>query len=108
IKTYADGIGPWKPQVMALTVSPAPAGDAAFADVNTVTPTSLIEDAHKAGLFVHTYTFRNEKKYLAGFYKGDPTPQDLVFVRAGVDGVFTDFANTGVAALASYLKETGR
>ena len=65
-------------------------------------------DAHKAGLFVHTYTFRNESKYLAGFYKGDPSAEYLVFFRAGVDGVFTDFANTGFAARATYLQETGR
>ena len=107
IKTYADGIGPWKPQVVALTVVPFRAG-AGLADVNTVTPTSVIADAHKAGLFVHVYTFRNEQKYLAGVYKGDPTAEYLTFFRAGVDGVFTDFANTGVAARATYLKETGR
>lgn len=115
IKTYADGIGPWKPQVMSLTVSPFKATNAdgtpytgSLADVNTVVPTSLIADAHKAGLFVHTYTFRNEQKYLAGFYKGDPTAEYLAFFRAGVDGVFTDFANTGVAARKTYLAETGR
>ena len=107
IKTYADGIGPWKPQVMALTVAPFKTG-AGLADVNTVTPTSLVADAHKAGLFVHVYTFRNEQKYLAGFYKGDPTAEYLTFFRAGVDGVFTDFANTGSAARSAYLKETGR
>ena len=107
IKTYADGIGPWKPQVMALTVAPFKTG-AGLADVNTVTPTSLIADAHKAGLFVHVYTFRNEQKYLAGFYKGDPTAEYLTFFRAGVDGVFTDFANTGSAARSAYLQETGR
>jgi glycerophosphoryl diester phosphodiesterase len=115
IKTYADGIGPWKPQVMSLTVSPFKAGNAdgtaytgSLADVNTVTPTSLIADAHKAGLFVHAYTFRNEQKYLAGFYQGDPTAELLKFFRAGIDGVFTDFANTGVSARTAYLKETGR
>jgi glycerophosphoryl diester phosphodiesterase len=59
-------------------------------------------------LFVHTYTFRNEQKYLAGFYKGDPLAEYMTFYRAGVDGVFTDFANTGVAARAAYLKELGR
>ena len=107
IKTYADGIGPWKPQVMALTVSPFKAGSG-LADVNTVVPTSLIADAHKAGLFVHVYTFRNEQKYLAGFYKADPAAEYLTYFRAGVDGVFSDFSNTGVAARASYLKETGR
>jgi glycerophosphoryl diester phosphodiesterase len=115
IKTYADGIGPWKPQVMSLKVSPLKATNAngspyvpSLADVNSVTPTSLIADAHKAGLFVHTYTFRNEKKYLAGLFGGDPVAEFLVYFRAGIDGVFTDFANTGVAARAVYLKETGR
>jgi len=114
IKTYADGIGPWKPQVMSLTVSPWKATNAdgtpytgSLADVNTVTPTSLIANAHKAGLFVHAYTFRNEQKYLAGYYKGSPTAEFLTFYRAGIDGVFTDFANTGVAARAQYLQETG-
>jgi glycerophosphoryl diester phosphodiesterase len=115
IKTYADGIGPWKPQVMRLTVSPYPATNAdgspyvgKLADVNTIAPTSLIADAHAAGLFVHTYTFRNEGKYLAGIYKGDPTAEYLAFFRAGIDGVFTDFSNTGFAARAAYLAETGR
>ena len=103
IKTYADGIGPWKPQVMKLT---GPTG--AFADVTAAVPTSLIADAHKAGLFVHVYTFRNEAKYLAGVYKGDPAAELLAFFRAGVDGVFTDFANTAVPTRAAYLKEMGR
>jgi glycerophosphoryl diester phosphodiesterase len=115
IATYADGIGPWKPQVMQLTVSPYPATNAdgtpyvgTLADVNTIAPTALIADAHKAGLFVHTYTFRNEAKYLAGVYKGDPSAEFLAFFRAGIDGVFTDFTNTGFAARATYLAETGR
>ena len=115
IKTYADGIGPWKPQVMKLTIVPFPASNpdgtpytGKLADVNTIAPTSLIADAHAAGLFVHTYTFRNEAKYLAGVYKGDPAAEYLAFFRAGIDGVFTDFANTGVAARKAYLTETGR
>jgi glycerophosphoryl diester phosphodiesterase len=115
IKTYADGIGPWKPQVMAHTIQPFKATNAdgtpytgSLAEVTNVTPTSLIGDAHKAGLFVHSYTFRNETKYLAGVYKKDPVAEYLAYFRAGIDGVFTDFANTGVAARAAYLKETGR
>jgi glycerophosphoryl diester phosphodiesterase len=109
IKTYADGIGPWKPQVMAWKIAPFPdAGTGSLADVNSVTPTSLIADAHSAGLFVHTYTFRNEQKYLAGAYAGSALEEYLGFFRAGVDGVFTDFANTGFDARALYLKETGR
>jgi glycerophosphoryl diester phosphodiesterase len=113
VKTYADGIGPWKPQVMAHTIVPFKATNAdgtpytgSLADVNTITPTSLIADAHKAGLFVHSYTFRNELKYLAGIYKGDPAAEFLTYFRAGIDGVFTDFANTGVAARASFIKES--
>jgi len=115
IKTYADGIGPWKPQVVRWIISPFPATNAdgtpftgTLADVNTVTPTTLIADAHKAGLFVHSYTFRDETRYLAAAYKGDAEAEFLVFFRAGIDGVFTDFATTGFAARADYLKETGR
>jgi glycerophosphoryl diester phosphodiesterase len=32
----------------------------------------------------------------------------LAFFRAGVDGVFTDFSNTGVAARALFLQDNGR
>ena len=103
IKTYADGIGPWKPQVMKLTGSTG-----TFAGVTAAVPTSLLADAHKAGLFVHVYTFRNEAKYLAGVFNGDPATELLAYLRAGVDGVFSDFANTAVLTRAAYLKETGR
>lgn len=103
IKTYADGIGPWKPQVMKLS---GPTGT--FAGVTSAVPTSLLADAHKAGLFVHVYTFRNEAKYLAGVFNGDPANELLAYFRAGVDGVFTDFSNTAVPTRAAYLKETGR
>lgn len=115
IKTYADGIGPWKPQVFAWKVTPWKDKNAdgtpyagSLADVNSVEPTSLIADAHKAGLFVHSYTFRNEARYLPGKYKGDPVGEYLDAYRAGIDGVFSDFTNTAVAARAQYLKETGR
>src|SRR5256885_10577182 len=64
IKTYADGIGPWKPQVLAHSVVPYKDG-AGLKDVNTVKDTGLIRDAHKAGLIVHSFTFRNEPGRLA-------------------------------------------
>lgn len=103
IKTYADGIGPWKPQVMKLSGS----ADGSLKGVTSAAPTSLIADAHKAGLFVHVYTFRNEAKYLAGTFNGDPEAELQAYLRAGVDGVFTDFANTAVPTLQKYLKEAG-
>lgn len=112
IKTYADGIGPWKPQVMRLMLKGTNADSSAhtplLSDVNNVTPTTLIADAHKAGLFVHAYTFRNEKKYLPGLFKDDPVAEYLVYFRAGIDGVFTDFSNAAVVARDTYLKEIGR
>jgi glycerophosphoryl diester phosphodiesterase len=115
IKTYADGIGPWKPQVMTHKMLPLKARNpdgsayqALLSDVNIVTPTRLIADAHKAGLFFHAFTFRNEKKYLAGLFNADPAAELLLYFRAGIDGIFTDFSNTAVAARANYLKEIGR
>ncbi len=105
VKTYADGIGPWKPQVMSWKAAPFKAGATLTADVNSIEPTSLIADAHAAGLFVHSYTFRNEQKFLAAAYQGDPVAEYLQFFRAGIDGVFTDFANTGFAAREQYIAE---
>jgi glycerophosphoryl diester phosphodiesterase len=115
IKTYADGIGPWKPQVLPLKIMPWKDKNSdgtpyagSTRDATTQSPTSLIADAHTAGLFVHVFTFRNEKKYLAADYNGDPQAEYLKFFRLGVDGVFTDFSNSAVTARTAYLKELGR
>ncbi|MDQ0468169.1 acid phosphatase [Labrys wisconsinensis] len=115
IKTYADGIGPWKPQIVPVEISPWTDKNAdgtpftgSTRQARTQPPTSVIADAHKAGLFVHVFTFRNEKKYLAGDYNGDPQQEYLKFFRLGVDGVFTDFTNTAVIARMAYLRELGR
>ncbi len=108
IKTYADGIGVWKPAVIALSVAPPPLDNGSLAAVNTAKPTSLIADAHKTGLFVHAFTFRNEKQYLAGVYKGDPAAELLTFFQAGIDGIFTDFTPTAIAARTDFLKKPAR
>ena len=97
IKTYADGIGPWKPQVLAHSVVPYKDG-AGLKDVNTVKDT---------GLIVHSFTFRNEPGRLAGLYKGDPVQEYLAYYRLGIDGVFTDFTDTAVTARKAYNKEIG-
>jgi glycerophosphoryl diester phosphodiesterase len=114
VKTYADGIGVWKPQVMSWLISPFPAADAdgapftgTMADVNHVTPTSLIKEAHAAGLFVYSYTFRDETRYLPGIYRGDPKAELIQFFEAGLDGAFTDFADTGAEARKDFLEEIG-
>ena len=116
IKTYADGIGPWKRYIVSVKGTVGTDGklidingDGKINDADTTTmePTSLVADAHKAGLMLHPYTFRNEKRRLASNYKGDPKEEYKQFFRLGVDGVFSDFADTALAARAEYLKEIG-
>ncbi|MFL6267963.1 MAG: glycerophosphodiester phosphodiesterase [Actinomycetes bacterium] len=99
IATYADGIGPNKD----LIVPRDSAG-------KLQTPTSLVRDAHRAGLVVHPWTFRRENDFLPlDFRQGNPAspeflraPGDLpaelrLFLRLGVDGVFSDNADVAVA-----------
>ncbi|GAB7080486.1 glycerophosphodiester phosphodiesterase [Megalodesulfovibrio paquesii] len=66
-------------------------------------PTSFIEDAHKAGLLVATYTMRNEPRYLAKDYNGDPEAEYLQYYKLGVDGVFSDFPDTALKARTKFL-----
>ena len=108
IKTYADGIGPWKPYLIASKGVDANK-DGKADDVNgdglvneadrTLLPASdVVKNAHAAGLFVHAFTFRNEPRRLAGNYKGDPKAEYDLFYKLGVDGLFSDFPDTAVAA----------
>jgi glycerophosphoryl diester phosphodiesterase len=107
IMTYADGIGPWKPYIVPVKGRLDDAGNLLdingdgqidLRDASTQAPTSLIVDAHKLGLFVHAYTFRNEDRYLAHNYSGDPGIEYRQFFRLGVDGVFSEFPDTAVSA----------
>jgi glycerophosphoryl diester phosphodiesterase len=100
IKSYADGIGPWKLYILpARGTDTAGNAVAALADAANAPPTSLIADAHKAGLFVHAYTFRDEPQYLTKTYHGDPKAEYRAYFSLGVDGVFTDFSTTARATL---------
>jgi hypothetical protein len=56
----------------------------------------LVQRAHSAGLFVHAYTFRNERNTLAADYNGNPEAEYIQFYQLGVDGIFTDFTDTRV------------
>lgn len=67
-------------------------------DRTVMRATSVLADAHKAGLFVHPYTFRSEAKRLAADDKGDPKAEYRRFYELGVDGVFSDFADHAKAA----------
>lgn len=71
-------------------------------------PTTLVADAHQAGLLVHPYTFRNENTFLPADFRsspdeaayGDARAEYALFSRLGVDGLFSDNADTAVAARA--------
>ena len=101
VATYADGIGPWKPylvKTVADGVDRNGDGKLTTNDRRVDGSTGVIESAHAAGLFVHTWTFRNDA---SGYGFTDPQAEMAYYMRLGVDGVFTDFADTGVAALAA-------
>ncbi|MGQ3000074.1 glycerophosphodiester phosphodiesterase [Variovorax sp.] len=117
IKTYADGIGPWKRYIVSIKGTIGPDGKPVDvnkdgkvndADATSMAPTTLIVDAHKAGLFVHPFTFRDESRRLASDYDKDGRNEYRLYYQLGVDGVFTDFTDTALAARAEYLKSIGR
>jgi len=95
VAKYADGVGPFKDYIIPRDASG-----------HSLAPTSFVADAHAAGLVVHPYTFRNENQFLPledrrgadpNAY-GNAFAEDQRFFAAGVDGIFTDNPDTGVAA----------
>ena len=86
IAKYADGIGPNKRLVV-------PAGP----DGRLLPPTSLVREAHAAGLFVHVWTMRSEDVFLSPSYEADPKREYEQFAALGVDGLFTDFPDIAAA-----------
>ena len=99
IKTYADGIGPWKPYLLpSKQVDLNNDGKMDERDRVLLPATDVIKNAHAAGLIVHAYTFRNEPRRLASDYNGDPKAEYKKMFEIGVDGVFSDFPDTAVAA----------
>jgi glycerophosphoryl diester phosphodiesterase len=105
IAKYAAGIGPDKRLIVPATTVDVDKngtpddlnGDGQISDADRVlgTPTTLVQDAHKVGLQVHPYTFRNESFFLAADYQGDPKKEFEQFINLGVDAFFTDFPGTG-------------
>jgi glycerophosphoryl diester phosphodiesterase len=95
IATYADGIGPNK----RLIVPVRPDGG-----LEAATP--LVDDAHRAGLLVHPWTFRSDERFLSPAYQGEPAREYEHFFSLGVDGVFSDFPD--VALRTRDIREKGR
>jgi glycerophosphoryl diester phosphodiesterase len=101
VATYADGIGPWKPYLVKTVNDGVERDGVAGLSINDRRvdgSTGVIEAAHAAGLLIHTWTFRNDA---SGYGFRNPQEEMAYYLRLGVDGVFTDFPDTGVAALAA-------
>jgi glycerophosphoryl diester phosphodiesterase len=107
IRTYADGVGPWKPYL--ISAKQTVGADGKPADINgdgavderdrtLLPPSNVVADAHAAGLLVHTWTFRSEARRLASDFKGDPLNEYRAFYAIGVDGLFSDFPDAAVKA----------
>jgi glycerophosphoryl diester phosphodiesterase len=87
VSKYADGIGPCKNLLIPRD-----------AEGRLLQPTEVIGDAHRFDLVVHPFTFRVEDQFLPLQFRSstDPNaPGDLegelkAFLRAGIDGFFTD------------------
>ncbi|MFZ9708379.1 MAG: glycerophosphodiester phosphodiesterase [Steroidobacteraceae bacterium] len=92
IARYADAVGPWK----RFLIGGRHQGETAYATA----PSRFVALAHAAGLAVHTWTFRNEPTELLADYHGDPSAEYRAFAALGVDGLFTDFPDTAIAALS--------
>ncbi|MEU1531655.1 glycerophosphodiester phosphodiesterase [Streptomyces fagopyri] len=98
--SYAQGIGPTLDLVIPKDANGA-----------LTTPTTLVADAHRAGLILHPYTMRNENVFLpADFRRGtDPNAYGDAFgafrtyFATGIDGVFSDNADTALLAREDFV-----
>lgn len=97
VAKYAQGIGPNK-SMIALRDK----------DGKLTKTSTLVADAHKAGLVVHPWTFRNENSFLPLDYRGKATSDPIfygdafaeykLFYDLGVDGVFSENPDTAIEA----------
>jgi glycerophosphoryl diester phosphodiesterase len=95
INDYAQGVGANTNLMIPLT------------GARLGTPTSLVADAHAAGMEVHGWTFRAENTFLPDEFDSSADPaqfgnmqgQVQSFLALGMDGFFTDHPDLGVAAV---------
>ena len=95
IALYADGVGLEKAMVIPRS-----------ADGKLAAPSSIVKDAHAAGLKVHVWTFRRENYFLPADFKAGDSPVAVgnvgaeirAFLATGIDGLFSDNVAEAVAA----------
>ncbi|TVL93122.1 glycerophosphodiester phosphodiesterase [Streptomyces sp. SAJ15] len=98
---FAQGIGP-----TLLLIIPRDAGG------KLGKPTTLVRDAHRAGLILHPYTLRNENTFLPLDFRrgtdpnayGDAFGALKVYFEQGIDGIFTDNPDTALLAREEFRK----
>lgn len=92
IATYAAGVGVHKDLVLPRDPATGATGE----------PSTLVGNAHAAGLVVHVWTLRDENHFLGTNFRvpgsagvrGNALGEARAFLEAGVDGVFTDASDT--------------
>jgi glycerophosphoryl diester phosphodiesterase len=95
IKNYAQGVGANTNLMIPLVGG------------KLGTPTTLVADAHAAGLEIHGWTFRAENTFLPNEFDSSADPAAIgdmqghvrAFLALGMDGFFTDHPDLGVAAV---------
>ncbi|MFN3440021.1 MAG: glycerophosphodiester phosphodiesterase family protein, partial [Acidovorax sp.] len=100
VATYANAIGPFK--TLVVPVKDGVPGE----------PTPLVARARAEGLGVHIWTLRPENAFLPaglkkapatdGTVRGDSVAEITAYLRAGIDGFFTDDPAVGRAAVQAF------
>lgn len=103
IAQYADAVSPYKEVII-----PRDAKNELGAT------TSFVTDAHAVGLKVHTWTLRPENPFLPPSMRlgdpasltqrGDSIAEITAYLKAGIDGFFTDDPAVGRAAVTAFKK----
>lgn len=106
VATYADAIGPFK--TLVVPVKDGVPGE----------PTALVAGARAEGLAVHIWTLRPENAFLPaglkkapvtdGTLRGDSVAEITAYLRAGIDGFFTDDPAVGRAAVQAFRGAAAR
>lgn len=104
IATYADVVAPYKEIIIPRN-----------AMNNLGSPTSIVADAHAAKLKVHTWTFRPENPFLpvalrsanpaSPSDRGDSAAEIAAYLKAGIDGFFTDDPAIGREAVNTFIEK---
>lgn len=104
VATYAAGIGVHKGMIVPRTP-----------EDRLGAPTTLVRDAHAAGLRVHAWTFRAENQFLPAEHRRGGAPEAIgdlageisVFLDQGIDGLFSDHPDHARQAVEARKRRAG-